>query len=123
MAKYSLSSLRILIGTAITFAIAFLLNFSTASAERVYCTTHNNNDYYIETDELSGTRSGLTYVGVYLSNGEHYTWVFDSFKEWTYDYWKGGMGGSGRGWRKVSESKVANDILYVTLNEKKKMSH
>lgn len=93
-----------------------------ASAERVYATTYNGVDYYIETDELSGTRSGMTYVGVYMTDGRYYTWCFDSYREWKYSYWPGGMGNARQstGWKLVKDSKVANDILYVALIEKKK---
>jgi len=112
----------------VTFAIA-LAAFATNGiygsitpvyAEQYYATTYRGVDYYVESDEVSGTRSGLTYAGVYMSNGEYYTWCFDSYKSWKYKYWPGGIGSMSQatGWKPVSESQVANDILYVALNIK-----
>ncbi|MBR1885288.1 MAG: hypothetical protein IJ812_02660 [Schwartzia sp.] len=89
------------------------------NAERVYCTTFNGSDYYIETNELSGTRSGLTYVGVYVSDGRHQRWCFEP-PMLTNKYWRYTIEGTGESRKIVNDSKVANDILYVTLIEKEK---
>lgn len=93
---------------------------SNAYAERVYCTTFNGKDYYIETDELSGTRSGLTYVGVYVSDGRHNKWCFEP-PMGKHKYWRYTIEGTGESHKNVNDNKVANDILYVTLIEKEKM--
>ena len=99
---------------------------STVNAERVYCSTSEKGfDFFIETDELSGTRSGLTYVGVYTNRGDHATWCFQEWDgEYSYQWWYGGMNSSSQPtpWKKVKEYKLANDILYVALREKAKMS-
>lgn len=97
----------------------------TVHASRVFCSTYKSKDYYIETDELSGTRSGLTYVGVYRSDDAHYTWCFSytSQRGWEYEYWTYGVQNSKNKVRgKVSDSQLANDILYITLQEKENMS-
>ena len=94
-------------------------------ASRVFCSTYENKDYYIETDELSGTRSGLTYIGVYGSDGSHYSWCFShtSQRGWEYEYWPYGEQYSKRKVKgKVSDSQLANDVLYITLQEKENMS-
>ena len=98
---------------------------STVNAERVYCSTSDKGfDFFIETDELSGTRSGLTYVGVYTNRGDHSTWCFQYWTgEYMYQNWLGGMNSSNQPspWRYLKDYPLANDILYVTLKEKTKL--
>ena len=109
---------KLLLAGFVTFTVAYTLsNFSVASAEQIYCSTKDNTDYYVETNEVSGTASGLKYAGVYTTNGKHYTYCFQPYNGWEYKYWLGGRGSGSKetGWRKVEYSQLANDILYVTL--------
>jgi len=108
----------------VTFAIALAVfatnsiygSITPASAEQVYASTVDGIDWYVESDEVSGTRSGLTYAGVYASSGDHVNYCFDSYKGWKYQFWRDGMQPSL--WMPLSRSQLANDILYVALNIK-----
>lgn len=95
----------------------------SASAEQVYASSTAEADWYVESNEISGTRSGLTYAGVYTSEGEHFTFCFDGYKGWKFQYWRGGIGSQSHrsSWIPVSKNQLANDILYVALNLKENM--
>lgn len=97
-------------------------NQSVADAKQVYCSTKNGIHYFVETDEITKTRSELRYVGVYTDHGEHTTWLFENWKgEYKYTFWQGGLGDMGKTktpWKYVKDSPLANDILYVALKER-----
>ena len=91
------------------------------NAARIYCSTDSNSDdWYVETSAISGTRSKLTYSQTYSSSGKHLYWTFQNWHG-EYEY-KVSTSNDGSGnWRKVKDNQLANDVLYVTMIEKKKM--
>lgn len=93
---------------------------NTSYAEDIYCGTHNGYDYYVDSNNKSGTRSGLKYIGVKRSDGSYYQYCFSHYNNvWEYNYWAGKIMAHSKSaydkFQPVAGNRLANDILYTLL--------
>jgi len=88
---------------------------ATASAQNFqWCSSDGTYDFFLDADSFGGTRSGLTYVNVFRSDGLKIGFCFEHFRDvWKYNISEGPY--RTNGFVPVSSSRFANDVLYLTL--------
>ena len=110
MKRYIMACIAVIFGVIMIYP-------AVSYAERIYCSTYNGVDYYIENTEKNSKR-GLYEIGVYGSDGDHMHFTFRNRRDlggWRYNIYNSRVYPTFDEWQYVEDNELANDVLYATL--------